>query len=364
MSLEDRKPPVSIVVVHYRGLEILRRCLSSIFNTDYSRYEVILVDNGSDDGSVDAVEGLFRGRIRIIRSGANLGFVGGNNLALKEVSSKYVVLLNNDTAVHPKWLKKLVEAAECDEYVGAAMPKLLSMRDPTRFEYNGACGGMLDVYGVPFCRGRVFDVIEEDRGQYDTTVEVFWASGAALFARTEAVKRAGLLDPLLYAHMEEIDLCWRMRLLGYKVICVPDSVVYHLGGGTDIKDKFYLKQRNNIIVLIKNYSSRNLLRYLPRRVILDMLSILYFLARGDCSRALYTIKAYLWILKKLKEVYKARVRTQRLRRVKDSEILKAMCKGNISVQYYLLKRRSFRQIYGLPQTLDYYCSPRIRILRR
>ena len=356
MSSPDKQPLVSIVVVHYRGFEILRRCLSSIFNTDYGSYEVILVDNGSDDGSVDAVEGLFRDRVKIIRSGVNLGFIGGNNLALKEVNGKYVVLLNNDTAVQPDWLKRLVEVAERDESIGAAMPKLLWMRDPRYFEYNGACGGMLDVYGVPFCRGRVFDTFEEDRGQYDTTVEVFWASGAALFARTEAVKKAGLLDPLLYAHMEEIDLCWRMRLLGYKVVCVPDSVVYHWGGGTNIKGKWYLKQRNNIIVMIKNYGLGSLSRYLPRRVVLDVLSMLYFLASGERERVLYTIKAYFWILRNLRAVIAARFRTQRLRRVSDAEVLKAMCKSNVSIQYYLLKRRMFSRIHGLPLPLKYYLA--------
>jgi GT2 family glycosyltransferase len=215
---------------------------------------------------------------------------------------------------------------------------------------------MLDVYGVPFCRGRVFDTFEEDRGQYDSTVEVFWASGAALFARTEAVKKAGLLDPLLYAHMEEIDLCWRMRLLGYKVVCVPDSVVYHWGGGTNIKGKWYLKQRNNIIVMIKNYGLGSLSRYLPRRVVLDVLSMLYFLASGERERVLYTIKAYFWILRNLRAVIAARFRTQRLRRVSDAEVLKAMCKSNVSIQYYLLKRRMFSRIHGLPLPLKYYLA--------
>ncbi|MEM3891694.1 MAG: glycosyltransferase family 2 protein [Nitrososphaerales archaeon] len=351
-----QEPLVSVIIVHHTGFEILKSCLDSLFNTEYSNFKVILVDNGSDDGSVKSVEELFRGKLNVVRSGVNLGFIGGNNLALKQLDedSKYVVLLNNDTVVDRFWLKMLVEVAEKDKTVGALMPKLLSLREPTYFEYSGACGGLLDVYGVPFCRGRIFDLAEEDRGQYDTTVEVFWASGAALLLRTSALKKIGFLDELLYAHMEEIDLCWRLRLQGFKVLCVPQSIVYHLGGGTQLKDKFYLKQRNNLIVMLKNYSLHSLVRYLIGRIILDALSTIFFLLKKEKERCLYVFKSYLSILTNLKRIWSSRLRVQTLRKVGDSDILNAMCKGNISIQYYLLRRRRFTQIQGLPHKLDYY----------
>jgi GT2 family glycosyltransferase len=316
----------------------------SLFKTDYDNFQVFLVDNGSEDNSIEMAEEIFGDRLKIIRSKTNLGFVGGNNLALKQVWSKFVVLLNDDTEVTPTWLSRLVDIADRDASIGACQPKLLSLIDPQFFEYNGCAGGMLDVYGVPLCRGRVFDVIEEDRGQYDSTKEIFWAGGAAVLIRREILDETGLLDESFFAHMEEIDLCWRIRLLGYRILSVPSSIVYHVGGATVVPEKFYLKHRNNLIMMLKNYSRSGLLRFFAIRIALDTLSFLYFLAKKDRSRSMCVPKAYAWLLRNLGNIYRGRVLVQKLRKVSDREITEKMMKKSVVIQHFILKRKYFSQI--------------------
>ena len=351
---QQAQPSVCVVIVHFKGLDMLKKCLESVFSTNYQNFGVTLVDNGSSDGSNEYVARFYRGRIRLIRSDVNLGFVAGNNLALRQVRADYIVLLNDDVIVDPDWLVELVRAAEKDRKIGACQPKLRSLKDPRYFEYNGACGGMLDVYGVPLTRGRIFDLAEKDYGQYDKPVEIFWAGGAALFLRESVIREVGFFDELFFAHMEEIDLCWRIRLAGYKVISVPKSTVYHLGGGTSLPEKYYLKQRNNLITILKNYSGLSLLRFLPLRTVQDFLSFVNYLIRRDKARSLPIFPAYFWVLKNLRSVLIRRYFSQRLRKVKDKEIIGAMVKKSVAIQHYLLKREHFSQLSGLPFALACY----------
>jgi hypothetical protein len=344
------------VIVHYKGLDMLEKCLESVFNTNYQNFQVVLVDNGSNDRSCEHAAKFHEGKVRLVRSNANLGFAAGNNIALRQVRADYVVLLNDDVIVDPDWMAELVSEAERDSTVGACQPKLRSLRDPRFFEYNGACGGMLDVYGVPLARGRIFDLAEEDNGQYDKVVEIFWASGAALFLRGGVVREVGLLDEMFYAHMEEIDLCWRIRLSGYKVLSVPKSVIYHLGGGTSLPEKFYLKHRNNLITLMKNYGRWSLLRFLPLRIVQDFFSFAYYLIKKETARTVPVLRAYSWLLKNLRSVLSSRYAVQRQRKVKDNEIIDAMVKKSVAVQNYLLKRKYFSQLSGLPRELRYYMA--------
>ena len=337
-------PSVSVVIVHYAGVERLLNCLKSLFKTKYDNLQVLLVDNGSKDNSIDLVEKLFGNWLKIIRSKTNLGFVGGNNLALKHVRSEFVVLLNDDTEVTPNWLNYLVDVADGDSSIAACQPKLLSLTAPRYFEYNGCAGGMLDVYGVPLCRGRIFDVIEEDTGQYDSAKEIFWASGAAILIRRKILDEIGLLDENFFAHMEEIDLCWRIRLLGHRILSVPQSIVYHLGGGTLLPEKTYLKHRNNLFMMLKNYSSFSLLRFFTIRVALDTLSFLYFLAKKDRNRSFCVPKAYAWLLRNLGKVYRSRKLVQKLRKVPDREITDKMVKTSVVIQHFIMKRKYFGQI--------------------
>jgi GT2 family glycosyltransferase len=336
---------------------MLRECFESLFKTDYENFRVILVDNGSHDNLSEFARS-YEGRVTLIRSDVNLGFVAGSNLALRQVRTDYVVLLNDDVIVDPDWLAELVSEAERDSAIGACQPKLRSLRNPRFFEYNGACGGMLDVYGVPFTRGRIFDLAEEDKGQYDKPVEIFWASGAALFLRVSVIREIGLLDEMFYAHMEEIDFCWRMKLSGYKVLSVPKSVIYHLGGGTSLPEKFYLKQRNNLITIVKNYSGWSLLRFLPLRIVQDFLSFTYYLIKKETrqARAIPVLRAYSWLLKNIRRVLSQRYTVQRRRKVKDKCIIHTMVKKSVSVQSYLLNRRYFSQLSGLPLELRCYMT--------
>ena len=368
ISLEETNPRkedplVTVIVVHHRGHEILQRCLESLFNSNYDNFKVILVDNGSEDGSVEYVEKLYHEKLEVIRSEVNLGFAKGYNLVLGKVNSKYVVLLNDDTVLDSNWLKFLVQASEKNPSIGSCQPKLKSFTTSNYFEYNGACGGMLDIYGTPLCRGRIFDFAEEDKGQYDTTAEVFWASGAAMFLRTKVLRETGLLDEMLYAHMEEIDLSWRMRLLGYHVLCVPQSVVYHVGGSTwanrPLQEQLYLKHRNNLIVMLKNYEIHNLIRFFTVRIFLDIGLLIYSLAKENGKKSICVLRAYSWILRNFQLVLAARRHVQNRRRVSDNKIISAMVKKSVAIQYYLLGRKFFSNLHDLPLGLDHYMSRNI-----
>lgn len=355
-SRGTEQPSVCVIIIHSKGSNMLKKCFESLFNTSYQNFRVALLDNGSNDGSCEYVARFYKGKVDLMRSNVNLGFAAGNNLALRHVRADYIVLLNDDVIVDPNWLGELVCEAERDPTIGACQPKLRSLREPRLFEYNGACGGMLDIYGVPLTRGRIFDLIEEDKGQYDKTVETFWASGAAFFLRGRVLREVGLLDEMYFIHMEEIDLCWRMRLFGYRVMSVPKSIVYHLGGGTPLPEKFYLKQRNNLITIIKNYSSWSLLRFLPLRTVQDCLSFIYFIIKKQTARAMPILTAYFWLLKNPRPVLSSRYTVQSRRKVKDKYITNTMVKKSVSIQHYLLKRRYFSQLSGLPLELKYYMA--------
>jgi len=344
------------VIVHFRGFEHLYNALRSVFESDYDNLEVVLVDNGSADGSIERAEKAFEGKLRILRSSENLGFVRGCNFALKRIATDYAVLLNDDTVVDPKWLTRLVEEAESDSSIAACQPKLRMLSNPSFFEYNGACGGMLDLCGVPFTRGRLFDRTEEDFGQYDKTADVFWASGAAMFLRLRAVAEVGYLDDLFRFHMEEIDLSWRLRMRGYRVVSVPSSVVYHLGGATPFSSTSFLKHRNNLLTLVKNYSLPSLARFFPIRGLLDFMSLIYLAAKGKPKFGMDAFRSYLWMILNLRQVIETRRAAQSIRTVSDKTIRSSMARPNIALQYYLMKRHSFSQLSGLPLPTNSYLN--------
>lgn len=363
-SLQREDPSVTVIIIHHCGREILHQCLESLFGSHYNNFKVILVDNGSKDGSVEYVKKLYHGKLEVIRSEANLGFVKGCNLGLRNVQSKYAVLLNDDTAPDSAWLRFLVDISEKDPSIGACQPKVKSLMNTNYFEYSGACGGMLDVYGTPLCRGRIFDLTEIDKGQYDTVAEVFWASGAAMFLRTKVIRETGLLDKMLYAHMEEIDLSWRMQLLGYHVVCVPQSIVYHVGGATwanrPIEEQLYLKHRNNLILMLKNYATHNLIRFFAVRMFLDAGLLIYSLAKkNDGKESTCILRAYYWILRNFRSILASRQRIQKNRRISDSKIISAMVKKSVAIQYYFLRRKFFSDLSGLPSSLGYFMNRNI-----
>lgn len=298
---------VSVVILNWNGEGMLRSFLPSVIA--YSQtddVEVCVADNASTDGSVRLLHEEFP-EVRLILLDKNYGFAEGYNLALKEVDAEYVVLLNSDVEVTQGWLAPLIDFMDAHPEVASCQPKLLDYRKKTHFEYAGAAGGYLDKYGYPFCRGRIFDVVEEDRGQYDDSVSVFWVTGAAMFIRLKDYRDAGGLDGGFFAHMEEIDLCWRLNSRGRKLVYIPQSKVYHVGGATLNKDnprKTFLNFRNNLLMLYKNLPESELNKVLFVRFLLDMAAALVFTLKGETGNAKAVLKARKEF-KKLQESYYA-----------------------------------------------------------
>ena len=266
---------VAIVILNWNGRKMLAEYLPSVL--DYSRADadIYVADNASTDDSVDFLQQHYASEVKLIQLEKNWGFAEGYNRALAEIDAEYFVLLNSDVEVTHHWLTPLIEFMDSHEEVAACQPKLLSLTDKDFFEYAGASGGFIDRYGYPFCRGRIFDTLEEDNGQYDYRQEIFWATGACLFIRAKDYADVGGLDARFFAHNEEIDLCWRLRLRGRKIYCIPESVVYHLGGGSLPKGnpmKTFLNFRNNLTMLYKNLPESELRHVMRWRWFLDYLA--------------------------------------------------------------------------------------------
>ena len=255
--------------------------------------EICVADNASSDGSLEMLRSEFP-VVRLIELDQNYGFAEGYNRALEQVDAEYVVLLNSDVEVTPHWLEPLLDYMDTHSGTVACQPKLLSWHNKEYFEYAGASGGFIDRYGYPFCRGRIFDVVEKDCGQYDTVTEVMWVTGAALFIRLADYREVGGLDGHFFAHMEEIDLCWRLRSRGKKLVCIPQSVVYHVGGATLKKEnprKTFLNFRNNLLMLYKNLPDKELEHVLFIRGILDRVAALVFYLKKDRANARAVMQA-------------------------------------------------------------------------
>lgn len=272
----------AVVILNYNGAGMLRRFLPSVI--EYSHEASIYVaDNGSSDESCDVVRNEFPA-VKLMVLDHNYGFAEGYNRALAQVDEEYAVLLNSDVEVTRGWLSPMTQFLDSNPEVAACQPKLLSFKQKDFFEYAGAAGGFIDKWGYTFCRGRIFNTVERDSGQYDYTTDVFWATGAALMIRNEVYKNNGGLDGRFFAHMEEIDLCWRLRSRGYRIACVPQSHVYHVGGATLKKEnpqKTYLNFRNNLLMIYKNAPDCQLKKIMLFRKVFDNVAALKFLASGD-----------------------------------------------------------------------------------
>ena len=275
---------IAVVILNFNGAEMLRAFLPSV--VEYSpEAEVIVADNCSTDASAQVMREEFTA-VRYIQLEKNYGFADGYNRALAQVEAEYYLLLNSDVEVTQGWLAPMLEYMDSHPDVAACQPKLLSYKNKKEFEYAGACGGFIDKYGYPYCRGRIFDTVEEDKGQYDSVAELFWATGAALMIRAEDYRAAGGLDGTFFAHMEEIDLCWRLRSRGRGIVCIPQSCVYHVGGATLNKSnprKTYLNFRNNLLMLYKNLPENELRHVMFVRALLDYVAAFKSLLSGDAA---------------------------------------------------------------------------------
>ena len=335
---------VAVVILNWNGKKMLEHYLSSVLTCSADEAVVYVADNASTDDSVAYLRSAFP-EVRLILLDRNWGFAEGYNKALRQVEAEYFILLNSDVEVTPHWLTPLVDFMDHHQEAAACQPKLLSDTDRSAFEYAGAAGGFIDRLGYPFCRGRIFDVVEKDQGQYDATCEVMWATGACLMVRASDYFRYGGLDARFFAHNEEIDLCWRFRLMGRKVFCVTDSKVYHLGGGTLPKGnprKTFLNFRNNLTMLYKNLPEKELHRVMVERWFLDYLAALQTLLLnrnwGDC-KAIFQARRAFW--KWLPDFKADRERIQRERLV---ERVPQRMSLSLLWQYYARRRRSFTEL--------------------
>ncbi|MGM0567570.1 MAG: glycosyltransferase family 2 protein, partial [Bacteroidota bacterium] len=272
---------VAVVILNWNGAKFLRKFLPSVLKHS-TEAEIVVADNASADDSLVILEKEFP-QVRIIKNHRNEGFAKGYNTALKQIDADYYVLLNSDVEVTANWIQPVIELLERDNSIGAVQPKIRSWYEPEKFEYAGAAGGFLDLYGYPFCRGRIFEHTEKDLQQYDDSREIFWATGACMFVRADLFHDSGGFDPDFFAHMEEIDFCWRIKQKGYKVMFTPKSLVYHVGGGTlpsSSSFKTYLNIRNNLAMLYKNLPQENLSRTIFVRLLLDGIAAIKFLFSG------------------------------------------------------------------------------------
>lgn len=335
---------VAIVILNWNGAKMLSTYLPSVINYSRDEAEIFVADNASTDDSMSWLSKHYP-MVKQIVLDRNWGFAEGYNKALGHIDAEYYILLNSDIEVTHHWLTPLIEFMDAHPQVAACQPKLLSVSDHDQFEYAGACGGFIDRYGYPFCRGRIFQTVENDDGQYDDSCKIAWATGACLMIRSRDYWEAGGLDGRFFAHSEEIDLCWRLRSRGRDIYCVPDSKVYHVGGGTLPKNnpmKTYLNFRNNLTMLYKNLNDKDLKHVMRVRWWLDYLAALQMLLLehhwGDFCAVFKARKAF----KRWRNEFEFdRQKIQNSRLVEDEKILNSY---SILWKYYVKGKKKYSEI--------------------
>lgn len=336
---QNSDKPIAVIILNWNGEKLLEEFLPKVMSsTPADIADVIVADNGSTDGSLVLLRERFPS-VKLIEFDKNYGFAEGYNKAIAQTRYRYTVLLNSDVATAEGWLRPLYEYMESHPDTGACQPKIRSYREPELFEYAGAAGGFLDRNGYPYCRGRMFSTVEADKGQYDNVIPIFWATGAALMVRSELYMEAGGLDRDFFAHMEEIDLCWRILLLGYEIVVVPQGVVFHLGGGSlpaSNPRKTYLNFRNNLLLLHKNLPPKSRRSTLLRRRLLDAIAFIKFAITLDWGNAKSIVKAHN-DFRRMRRNYTTTANRDLLMERRDSRL-------NLLTAYYLRGIRRFSQI--------------------
>ncbi|MEM6724393.1 MAG: glycosyltransferase family 2 protein [Bacteroidota bacterium] len=342
-------PKVAIVILNYNGSELLQQFLPSVLATEYANKEIWLADNGSTDDSLDLVQTTFPS-VRCIAIPENLGFAAGYNYALRQIDAPIYVLLNSDVEVPSDWLGPMVDRLQSNPAIAAVQPKILMESDRESFEHAGASGGYIDLLGYPFCRGRIFMQLEQDQGQYQDAQEIFWASGAAMMIKSELYHQFQGLDGDYFAHMEEIDLCWRLKRAGYQIMVEPSRAVYHVGGGTlppSNPRKTYLNFRNSLITLLKNAPAKRLIWLIPARLILDGLAGLRFLTEGKLKEIWAIIRAHFFCYGTLGKSLRKRRATKKL--VEQYRIgpgnNEGVFRGSIVWAFFMKSKKRFQDLY-------------------
>ena len=333
----NNNKPIAVIILNWNGHDLLNEYLPQVVaTTDSAVADIIVADNGSTDNSVELLKTKFP-EVKLLQFDTNHGFAQGYNLAIEQTQYKYTILLNSDVATAPGWITPLYEYMEANPNVGACQPKLLAYKQKDEFEYAGASGGFIDRNGYPYCRGRIFGTVEKDHGQYDDVISVFWATGAALMIRSQVYLTAGGLDKDFFAHMEVIDLCWRVLLMGYDIKVVPQSVAYHLGGGSlpaSNPRKTYLNFRNNLLMLHKNLPDATRNRKLFVRRLLDTIAWAKFMATFDLKNANAILKAHN-DFRSMRKRYTSHPDVDLLDQRNDTH-------RNIIIDYYLRGRKTWK----------------------
>lgn len=340
---------IAIVILNWNGKKLFDRFLPSVIeNSKGENIKIIVADNGSTDQSISYLIQNFPS-IQIIDLKENYGFAEGYNRALKQVEADYFVLLNSDVKVSKNWISPCIKLFEKDNKIAAIQPKILSFNEPSSFEYAGAAGGFIDKFGYPFCQGRILNQLEKDNHQYNESTQIFWATGACMFVKADTFKTIGGLDGDFWAHMEEIDLCWRLKNSGFKIVYEPQSVIYHLGGGTlsyDSPQKVYLNFRNNLWMLFKNLPKEQFKRIFIIRMVLDGVAAVKFLAGFHFSSSWAVVKAHYSFYKNLSKLIQKRKETQKLVVVK---VHPEMFTKSIMWKFFIQKKRKFSELNFKPE---------------
>lgn len=336
----ESNPKVAVVILNYSTRNWLEKFLPIVIKTNYSNLEIVVADNASKDDSIEFIKKNFP-EVTLLQFHKNFGYTGGYNKALGLIKADYYVLLNSDIEVDANWLSPLVELAEKDKEIAAIQPLIIDWKDKSRYEYAGAAGGFIDLYGYPFCRGRIFDTVEKIRDEYKHIEEVFWASGACLFISSDKFHEAGGLDDDFFAHMEEIDLCWRLKNKGYKIMVCSDSKVYHVGGATLAMGhprKTFLNFHNGLAMLAKNLPRKQLFSKILMRLVIDHIAAYRFLFSGKIRHFGAVAKAHFRFLTHLRYWTKQNHNHYQL------SATKGMYNRSIVFDYYLRGKKRYSDL--------------------
>jgi len=335
---------VAVVILNWNGIKHLKEFLPSVVdNTNVEIADIWVVDNASTDNSVSFLNEYYP-QINIIKNDSNGGFAKGYNDGLKRISAKYYLLLNSDVEVTTNWLEPLYNKMESSDKIAACQPKVMDYKNKLNFEHAGAAGGFIDKFGYPFCRGRLFNFIEKDNQQYDNDIEIFWATGACMMINAKLYHQQQGFDETFFAHMEEIDLCWRLKNEGFRIDFVYNSKVYHLGGGTLSSispNKTYLNFRNNLYLLYKNLPDKFLNRTIFARMILDGVAFFHFCFSGKFSHAMAIIKAHLSFYGNITQLKKKRALNKQFHQLK---FLKGVYINSLVFDFYIKSKKLFNQL--------------------
>ena len=344
--MSDIKSSVSIVIPHWNNVDVLSECLESILNTDFENFETIVVDNASTDNSVASVRSNYP-NVKLIENDKNYGYAGGCNIGAEAASGDFLIFLNNDTVQEKDWISNLIKTINSDDKIAAVQPKILNYYDRNVFDYAGGSGGHMDIYCFPFARGRIFSFQENDEGQYNNKEKCFWSSGTCFMVRRELFQKSGGFDESFFAHMDEIDLCWRLYAMGFEVWVEPDSVVYHKNALTlpmYSHKKYYLNHRNSLLMLLGNYSIKNIFLIGIPRLILEKIACFYSILMLDWRHFTAILRSLFWIIFHPKVIMKKRKNFSKIKKITDKKIMDNMMQSSIVIKYYLLKKQAYLDI--------------------